>query len=79
MSTTQGSWMTPSVSVDSTHQASSLSDTHRWMRHVRRRNARTSFVSTVDEDIALQCECSHLCNASNAFAQQGKSFLYRFS
>ena len=37
-----------------------------------RRNALTSFVSTVDEDIALQRECGHLCNASNSFAQQGK-------
>ena len=42
-------------------------------------NALTSFVSTVDEDIALQRECGHLCNASNSFAQQGKSFIYRFS
>ena len=40
------------ASANSTHQTSEFSNTRRWMRQVRRRNARTKFVSTVDEDIA---------------------------
>ena len=68
MSTRQGSWMMPLASADSTHQTSGFSDTRRWMRHVRRRNTRTKFVSTVDEDIALRCECGHYyCGADTDY------------